>query len=112
MQKRVAAILAALLSMAVLPACNSSPPLPAACSQLPESGRCRASITRWWFDGKAGTCRAFIWGGCDGSVPFETREACHAQCMPGQPMPEDALEKTVRPVIAPAAQSPATGATP
>lgn len=80
----------ALLAPALLqlPACSSTPSLPAACKVPPESGRCRASIPRWWYDKQMGSCREFIWGGCGGSVPFETMESCHAQCMPGQPPPD------------------------
>lgn len=97
-----------LLALLQLPACSSGPSLPAACEQPPESGRCPASHTRWWFDGRAGTCKAFIWGGCDGSVPFETLEACHAQCMSGLPLPKQAAPSpvTAAPDTAPAVVAP------
>ena len=26
------------------------------------------------------SCQEFTWGGCQGSVPFETMEACMASC--------------------------------
>ncbi|MFP5384418.1 MAG: BPTI/Kunitz domain-containing protein [Gammaproteobacteria bacterium] len=81
-------LLPALLLALPLTACNSQPSLPAACELKPESGRCRAAITRYFFEPAIGECRAFIWGGCDGVVPFETFEDCHSQCRPGVPLPE------------------------
>lgn len=77
--------------------CSTAPKLPEACAVKPESGRCRAAFTRYWFDDKAASCLAFIWGGCAGSVPFETLELCHAQCMPGQPLPTIPGGKTAIP---------------
>jgi hypothetical protein len=65
---------------ALLAACQSTPALPPACELKPESGRCRAAIERYWFDTASGTCRAFIWGGCDGVVPFDTLESCQQTC--------------------------------
>lgn len=55
-------------------------PLPEACYQKPESGRCKASITRWYYEEKWGECRAFIWGGCGGVAPFETAAQCQSTC--------------------------------
>lgn len=85
---RLAAILALLAGAALLPACASSK-LPEACALKPESGRCRAAIPRYWFDAGTGTCKTFIWGGCDGVVPFETYDACHQACTPGLAMPAE-----------------------
>ena len=79
--------------------------LPDACYVKPSSGQCKASFMRYWYDEGPRTCRAFIWGGCDGSVPFETMDACHAQCMPGQPVPEVTGAKNLAP-------DAATGAAP
>jgi hypothetical protein len=42
----------------------------------PEKGNCRAMITKYYFDKEEGKCTEFIWGGCNGSVPFETLEEC------------------------------------
>ena len=106
----------ALLAMALLPAlssCSSAPSLPAACHAKPESGRCKASILRYWYDDRAGTCKAFIWGGCGGSVPFENMEDCHAQCMPGQPLPEQpSAASAAAPVRSPATAPAATTTAP
>lgn len=103
---RILLVIVALAAVLQLPACSSGPSLPAACEQPPESGRCRAAHTRWWFDERGGTCKAFIWGGCDGSVPFETLEACQAQCLPGQPLPAQSTP------AAAAAMPPAPAAAP
>ena len=55
-------ILAALLpALLLLNACSNN--LPESCSLKPESGKCRAAITRWSFDEQSQTCRPFIWGG-------------------------------------------------
>lgn len=99
-------LLLALATLPALTACSSADKLPAAClDNKPESGRCRAAFTRYWFDERAGTCKAFIWGGCGGTVPFETLEDCHAQCMPGQPLPElDAAKKQIFPAVDPAVE--------
>ena len=79
-------ILAALLpALLLLNACSNN--LPESCSLKPESGKCRAAITRWSFDEQSRTCRPFIWGGCDGVVPFETLDSCQTQCMVGKPLP-------------------------
>jgi hypothetical protein len=69
------------LATLLLGACQSSADrLPPACDLKPESGRCRAAIERFWYDPMSGTCRVFIWGGCDGVVPFGTLEDCQSTC--------------------------------
>jgi hypothetical protein len=50
------------------------------CSLTPETGNCEAAIPRYYFDSSTKECKQFIWGGCDGVVPFETIEACRSQC--------------------------------
>ena len=102
-----------VLALFTVAGCNSTP-LPDACYLKPESGKCRASIMRWSFDKGAGTCKAFVWGGCDGVVPFETLESCHAQCMPGQPLPEVTGLKKAPPASSatPAVATPEPAVTP
>lgn len=46
------------------------------CSLKPEIGTCRAIFTKYYFDHSTKKCEAFIWGGCGGVVPFETKEEC------------------------------------
>lgn len=46
------------------------------CELIPDSGPCEAAITRYYFNQETQECEEFLWGGCDGVVPFETLEAC------------------------------------
>lgn len=48
------------------------------CTWEPDPGPCDAAIPRYYFDPQSQSCKQFIWGGCDGVVPFETLEACEA----------------------------------
>ena len=75
---RYACFVAALLALSGCQAGQEK--LPEQCSLKPESGRCRAAIERFWFDPQSGTCKAFIWGGCGGTVPFETMQDCQQTC--------------------------------
>lgn len=61
----------------------SHKPLSSACQLSHETGPCRAAFTKYYFDEVAQTCRAFTWGGCDGVVPFDTKEECEQQCVTG-----------------------------
>lgn len=46
----------------------------------PSDYECMASIQRWYFDSKDDVCKKFDWGGCNDVKPFESREACEAEC--------------------------------
>ncbi|MDD3877244.1 MAG: BPTI/Kunitz domain-containing protein [Bacteroidales bacterium] len=46
------------------------------CALVPDPGNCKAYFPRYYFDKESGTCKEFIWGGCDGVVPFNTLEEC------------------------------------
>jgi hypothetical protein len=50
------------------------------CSMEPEVGPCKALIQRFYFDKSEKKCKVFMWGGCDGVVPFNTMEECEAGC--------------------------------
>lgn len=50
------------------------------CGMKPETGQCRAAIKKYFFDQASLTCQEFTWGGCGGSVPFETLEDCQYSC--------------------------------
>jgi hypothetical protein len=50
------------------------------CKMKHEPGPCRGAFTRYYYDQKEGKCMSFIYGGCQGSVPFETLEDCQAAC--------------------------------
>jgi len=56
--------------------------LPAELCWLPQAvGRCRASMPRWWFNGTAGACQSFVFGGCDGNANnFATERECRESC--------------------------------
>jgi hypothetical protein len=49
------------------------------CDLVPDPGLCKAYFPKYYFDKADGTCKEFIWGGCNGVVPFETMEECK-QC--------------------------------
>ncbi len=58
-------------------ACDDEcPPAVDACTLIPEVGPCDAVFPIYYYDQTEGICKEFIWGGCEGVVPFETLEAC------------------------------------
>jgi hypothetical protein len=57
----------------------------AECRAKPEPGPCKAAMQRYYFDPADGTCKMFIWGGCNGAVPFETQEDCNRTCAAPKP---------------------------
>lgn len=57
---------------------------PAQCHAVPDTGLCRAAITRYFYNPDSTACEAFIWGGCGGTVPFHTSEECRATCLKPQ----------------------------
>ncbi|MDF1782180.1 MAG: BPTI/Kunitz-type proteinase inhibitor domain-containing protein [Alcanivoracaceae bacterium] len=79
LKPRQGVITLVMLVGGALTGCQSTP-LDDACYVKPESGQCRAAITRFYFDDRRGECRAFIWGGCQGVVPFETLPSCENTC--------------------------------
>ena len=50
------------------------------CNLEPDPGPCKAYMPRYYYDKKDKKCKEFIWGGCNGVVPFETMEECEKQC--------------------------------
>lgn len=79
MRQKTRALILALAGL-MLSACQTSERLPDQCYETPDSGMCRAAFTRYYLDQRSGQCRAFIWGGCGGNVPFETMEDCQSTC--------------------------------
>jgi hypothetical protein len=52
------------------------------CEQKPERGPCKALFERFHYHAKDRKCLPFFWGGCEGTVPFETLEECKKVCEP------------------------------
>ena len=50
------------------------------CHVEPVTGPCKASIERYYFDSETRSCKSFVWGGCQGMVPFDTMELCQSLC--------------------------------
>lgn len=51
------------------------------CTLPRETGRCRASIPRWFYDHTAGQCSQFTYGGCEGNQNnYETQQECESMC--------------------------------
>ena len=50
------------------------------CGAEPNSGPCFAAIPAYYFNQESGSCEEFTWGGCGGTVPFETLELCENSC--------------------------------
>lgn len=66
----------------VQPEKKSTNTLPERCKLKPDSGPCKALFWKYYFDDKTKQCKEFIYGGCEGVVPFETKEECVKECMP------------------------------
>lgn len=46
------------------------------CGLTPDPGPCKAYFQKFYYDKAEGVCKEFIWGGCQGTVPFDTLEEC------------------------------------
>ncbi|TSR87285.1 Amyloid-like protein 2 [Bagarius yarrelli] len=69
----------------------------AVCALEAETGRCRASMPRWYFDIHQRKCVRFIYGGCAGNRNnFESEEHCMAVCksltLPSTSQPMDDVD--------------------
>jgi hypothetical protein len=90
------AVRASALSLAVLLAgCGGGgdnaggPAAPAdalhvSCLAKPDPGPCRAAKPAFYYDYPSDSCRQFLWGGCQGSVPFQSLDACLRMCKGGR----------------------------
>jgi hypothetical protein len=59
---------------------------PSICSLSFKMGPCKAAMKRWYFDSKAGFCKVFIFGGCQGNGNlFETELDCRNFCRGRKP---------------------------
>ena len=50
------------------------------CGAEPNIGPCFAAIPVYYFNQDSGSCEEFTWGGCGGTVPFETLQECENAC--------------------------------
>lgn len=50
------------------------------CRLKPDPGMCKARMERYYYDQEKQACQVFYWGGCKGTVPFETLADCQAAC--------------------------------
>jgi len=50
------------------------------CCLVPDPGDCEAMIPKWYYEPETGKCTEFTWGGCGGTVPFETEQECEEAC--------------------------------
>ncbi|XP_073340545.1 kunitz-type protease inhibitor 1a [Pagrus major] len=51
------------------------------CTELPDTGSCRDSFTKWYYDPYQKICSRFNYGGCSGNENrFDTQEACMKFC--------------------------------
>ncbi|XP_075723107.1 kunitz-type serine protease inhibitor A-like isoform X2 [Rhipicephalus microplus] len=65
------------------------------CYLPPETGVCRARITKWYFDRRTDSCRSFIYGGCGGNEnKFSSEEECLAECAPRRHIPPSCYKET------------------
>ena len=46
------------------------------CELEPDSGPCEAAITKYYYDKDEKKCKEFMYGGCDGTVPFDSMDEC------------------------------------
>ena len=54
--------------------------LPDECYLEPDPGMCMAYIPKYYYDSGAEECMEFIWGGCEGVVPFDSMSECEDAC--------------------------------
>ena len=66
------------LTLAIMSCNNDDDNLVDPCNLDPDPGPCEAFIPKYYFDRTTLTCKEFIWGGCDGVVPFNTMEECES----------------------------------
>jgi len=50
------------------------------CGLEHDPGLCKAYMPKYYFDKMSNSCKEFIWGGCNGVVPFESLSECQIQC--------------------------------
>ncbi|XP_023166272.2 papilin isoform X2 [Drosophila hydei] len=72
---------------------NDCHPAQDTCSLPPIAGRCSDTSSRWYFDGRTGTCLQFEFTGCRGNRNnFVSEQSCLDYCRRDQPHPESEQE--------------------
>jgi ankyrin repeat protein len=75
--KRDAAV---LLNTALVRSGGQEVDLTARCRMKPDPGPCMAIFHAGYYEELTKTCMPFTYGGCGGTVPFETQDACKSVC--------------------------------
>jgi hypothetical protein len=73
-------VLVAVLAVLFPTGCSDESGPTDACDLAPDPGPCEAYIPKYFYDAATGECADFVWGGCDGTVPFDSLGACEAAC--------------------------------
>lgn len=72
-------VIGLFLMVLTLSRCKKDSVKPSRCLLEPDPGFCYAYMPRYYYDKQEKKCKEFIYGGCEGVVPFETLEECK-QC--------------------------------
>ena len=51
------------------------------CTLRPEPGPCKGLFKKFYYDPARNVCRSFIYGGCQGVVPFAEQQECERTCV-------------------------------
>ncbi|KAH7951349.1 PI-actitoxin-Afv2b [Rhipicephalus sanguineus] len=75
-------VVLAVLLVATFVTGSSAQRGPELCFLPPDRGPCRAFVPSFYFDSSSGTCREFIYGGCQGNANrFKTQRQCLRTCV-------------------------------
>ena len=59
------------------------------CVLSPETGTCRGSFERFFYNKESGDCESFEYGGCDANANnFEDKETCENRCKIPKALPK------------------------
>ena len=58
--------------------CNKNNENVPGCSLIPDPGNCESYIPKYFYNQNTKRCEEFIWGGCGGTVPFDSMKECKA----------------------------------
>lgn len=78
MKKLILFVIAFVFSITLFSSCTHF--IFSRCHMKPEAGPCKAAFERYYYNPETKKCESFIWGGCQGKVPFETLEECKSKC--------------------------------